>query len=74
LRTDNGGEFTSHIFKDVCSRHTIQHQFTAPYSPYQIGVAERKRRTLMTMTRCFLSVPGLPKVRWPVLAIRRYKT
>ncbi|CAN0261968.1 unnamed protein product [Discosporangium mesarthrocarpum] len=61
LRTDSGGKFTSHILKDVCSRHSIQHQFTAPYSPHQIGVAEREWRTLMAMTRCFLSVPGVPK-------------
>ncbi|CAN0470800.1 unnamed protein product, partial [Discosporangium mesarthrocarpum] len=43
LRTDNKGEFTSHILKDVCSRLSV-HQFTAPYSPHQISVAEREWR------------------------------
>ncbi|CAN0080730.1 unnamed protein product [Discosporangium mesarthrocarpum] len=65
LRSGNGGEFISKVFKDVFSRHSITHQFTAPYSTHQIGVAEREWRTLMGMTRCFLSVPGLPKALWP---------
>jgi transposase InsO family protein len=42
LRTDNGGEFTSHSFKKICSQTRIKHQLTAPYSPQHNGVVERR--------------------------------
>lgn len=32
----------------------IKHQLTAPYTPEQNGVAERKNRSLMEMARCML--------------------
>ena len=33
LRTDRGGEFTSHEFAKYCAREGIHRQQTAPYSP-----------------------------------------
>ena len=35
LRTDRGGEFTSHEFNQFCSMHGIKRQLTAPYTPQQ---------------------------------------
>ncbi|RVW82648.1 Retrovirus-related Pol polyprotein from transposon TNT 1-94 [Vitis vinifera] len=42
LRTDNGGEYISNnVF---CQETGIVHQLTAPYSPQQDGVSERKKQ------------------------------
>jgi hypothetical protein len=42
----------------------IEHQLTAPYTPQQNGVVERKNRTIMEMARCMLHDKGLPKEFW----------
>lgn len=54
LRTDRGGEFTSHEFTAYCDRYGIKRHLTAPYSPQQNGVVERRNRTLLEMTRSIL--------------------
>ncbi|KAJ9561442.1 hypothetical protein OSB04_006602 [Centaurea solstitialis] len=48
VRSDRGGEYVS-PFAEFCSQNGIQHEFTAPYSPQQNGIAERKNRTLKEM-------------------------
>nr|GEV32875.1 Pol polyprotein [Tanacetum cinerariifolium] len=45
VRSDRGGEYVS-PFVELCAKHGIRHEFTAPYSPQQNGIAERKNRTL----------------------------
>ncbi|KAH9687063.1 hypothetical protein KPL70_014633 [Citrus sinensis] len=65
LRTDKGGEFTSHEFTAFCSEHGINKQLTAAYTPQQNGVAERKNRTIMNMVRNMLSGKSVPKCFWP---------
>ncbi|GJU34055.1 retrovirus-related pol polyprotein from transposon TNT 1-94 [Tanacetum coccineum] len=40
-------------------------QLTAPYTPQQNGIAERKNRTIMNMVRSMLSGKKLPKIFWP---------
>ena len=37
IRSDRGGEFTSHEFKNVCDKSGIKKQLTAPYTPQQNG-------------------------------------
>ena len=64
LRTDNGGEYVSKGFQEFCRLKGIKREFTAPYSPHQNGVAERRWRTAMEMTRCLLRSSGLPKELW----------
>lgn len=54
LRTDNGGEYISKQFNVYLQQNGIQIQRSAPYSPQQNGVAERKNRTLVEMARCML--------------------
>ncbi|KAL4378121.1 hypothetical protein GQ457_02G036680 [Hibiscus cannabinus] len=39
-------------------------QLTAPYSPQQNGVAERKNRTIMNMVRSMMIARGVPKCFW----------
>jgi len=43
LRSDRGGEFLSKLFQDVCDKAGIRRHLTAPYSPQQNGVVERKK-------------------------------
>nr|GFA00891.1 zinc finger, CCHC-type [Tanacetum cinerariifolium] len=47
LRTDRGGEFTSNEFNQFCKENGIARQLTAPYSPQQNGVVERRNRTII---------------------------
>ena len=42
IRSDRGGEFTSDEFKNLCDKSGIKKQLTAPYTPQQNGVIERK--------------------------------
>ncbi|KZV14497.1 hypothetical protein F511_42925 [Dorcoceras hygrometricum] len=54
LRSDNGKEYTSDAFNRFCEEAGIQHQLTAPYTPQQNGVSERRNRFIFEMTRCML--------------------
>ncbi|XP_016755167.2 uncharacterized protein [Gossypium hirsutum] len=42
LRSDNGKEYTSETFNRFCEEAGIEHQLTAPYTPQQNGVSERR--------------------------------
>ena len=44
-----------------CEKTDIEHQLTAPYTPQQNGVSERKNRKIMEMVRYMLHEKGLPK-------------
>nr|GEU60354.1 zinc finger, CCHC-type [Tanacetum cinerariifolium] len=46
LRMDREGEFTSNEFTQYCKENGIARQLTAPYSPQQNGVVERRNRTI----------------------------
>ena len=63
IRSDRGGEYEA-PFGDFCSQHGIIHKTTAPYSPQQNGVAERKNRTLKEMMNALLLSSGLPQNLW----------
>ncbi|UYV60448.1 hypothetical protein LAZ67_1001175 [Cordylochernes scorpioides] len=64
IRTDNGREYGNRQVEDFLNQSGIKHQLTVPYSPAQNGVAERKNRSLMEMTRCMLFDSGLPQSLW----------
>lgn len=64
LRSDNGTEYKNNTFDKFCEEAGIVHQLTAPYTPQQNGVSERKNRSIMEMTRCLLHEKGLPKKLW----------
>ncbi|GKU93614.1 hypothetical protein SLEP1_g7191 [Rubroshorea leprosula] len=42
----------------------IKHEITFPYTPQHNGVAERKNRTIMDMTRSLLKAKGMPNSFW----------
>ncbi|GJV06718.1 zinc finger, CCHC-type containing protein [Tanacetum coccineum] len=61
LRTDRGGEYYDPVYFQSTG---IIHQTTAPYTPQQNGVAERKNRTLKEMVNSMLSYSGLSEGFW----------
>ncbi|GJT91176.1 retrovirus-related pol polyprotein from transposon TNT 1-94 [Tanacetum coccineum] len=63
IRSDRGGEYVS-PFAELCAQHGIRHEFTAPYSPQQNGIAERKNRTLKEMVTAMLISSGMSQDMW----------
>ncbi|KAJ9556796.1 LOW QUALITY PROTEIN: hypothetical protein OSB04_011410 [Centaurea solstitialis] len=63
VRSDRGGEYVS-PFAEICSQNGIRHEFTAPYSPQQNGIAERKNRTLKEMVNAMLISSGVDQNLW----------
>jgi len=55
LRTDNGGEFCSKEFEELCKKCGIARQKTTPYTPQQNGVTERMNKMLMERARSMLN-------------------
>ena len=47
IRSDNVTEFKNLIMEDFCKDHGIKQEFSAPGTPQQNGVVERKNRTLI---------------------------
>ena len=64
FRTDRGGEFTSKEFTSFCELHGIKRYLTAPYSPQQNGVVERRNQTVVAMARSMMKSKGLPGRFW----------
>ena len=64
FRSDNGGEYTRHVFKEHLASHVILHQTSCPYTPQQNGVAERKNRHLMEVARSMMFYTSVPKRHW----------
>ncbi|KAJ9561450.1 hypothetical protein OSB04_006610 [Centaurea solstitialis] len=58
LRSDNGTEFKNSITEEYLASVGITHNFSAPRTPQQNGVVERKNRTLVeaarTMCKCYV--------------------
>ncbi|KAJ3685006.1 hypothetical protein LUZ61_014170 [Rhynchospora tenuis] len=64
LRSDRGGEYISKEFEYFCEEHGIRRFLTAPYSPQQNGVAERKNRTILDIVHSMLKSKNMPKEFW----------
>ncbi|XP_071741920.1 uncharacterized protein [Rutidosis leptorrhynchoides] len=65
LRSDNGGEFINAQMKRFCQDNGIIHQTSCPHTPQQNGVAERKNRILLEITRPLMIESKVPKSFWP---------
>lgn len=64
LRSDRGGEYLFGEFRDYLSESGITSQLSAPGTPQQNGVAERRNRTLIEMVRSMMSYSDLPNSFW----------
>ena len=64
IRTDQGSEFKNAKWEEFCAAEGIVHEFTAPYTHQQVGVAERSHRTIIEHSRCMLKDAGLPGEFW----------
>ena len=60
IRSDHGGEFQNEKFAKFCEKLGILHNFSAPRTPQQNGVVERKKRSLEELARTMLSESSLP--------------
>jgi transposase InsO family protein len=54
IRSDNGSEFKNLQVEEYLEEEGVKHEFSAPYTPQQNGVVERKNRTLIDMARTML--------------------
>ena len=54
IHSDHGKEFENSMFTNFCGEHGIFHEFSAPRTPQQNNIVERKNRTLQEMARAML--------------------
>ena len=64
LRIDNDWEFTATEFTDYCADDGITRHYSAPYSPQQNGIVERRNQTVVGMARALLKQRGMPVKFW----------
>ena len=65
IRTDNGGEYMSAEWAEICDDAGTRHQTSTPYNPRQNGIAEITNRTICRIARAALSESGLSLNLWP---------
>ncbi|KAI3665060.1 hypothetical protein L6452_43677 [Arctium lappa] len=64
IRSDNGTEFKNHDLNNFCEEEGIERQYSAPRTPQQNGVVERRNRTLIEAVRSLLADSKLPVTFW----------
>jgi len=64
LRSDGGGEYFSNEFSEYLKEHGIQRKYSCSYSPQQNGIAERKNKHIVEITRAMLNEKNLPNYFW----------
>ena len=64
IRSDHGKEFKNARFEAFCKEHGIKKKFSAPKTPQQNGVVERKNRVIQEMTRVMLLNKDIPQKFW----------
>ena len=64
IRSDHGGEFENTKIDAFCDKFGIDHQFSAPRTPEQNGVVERKNRVLVELARTMLKESKVPTYFW----------
>ena len=68
LRSDNAKVFKETQVVTLCEARGIVQQFSAPYSQWQNGKAERAFATILNMMRPSLYQSGLARAYWPYSA------
>ena len=64
VRSDNGSEFRNTNVEEYLDEEGIKHEFSAPYTPQQNGIVERKNRTLIEAARTMLDEYKTPDIFW----------
>ncbi|KAJ9542256.1 hypothetical protein OSB04_028762 [Centaurea solstitialis] len=64
IRSDNGTQFKNADLNSFCEAKGIERQYSAPRTPQQNGVAERRNRTLIEAARTMLVDSKLPITFW----------
>ena len=64
VRSDRGGEFRNQHIEGYCDEVGYAHNFSAPKTPQQNGVVERKNRSIQEMARTMLNENKLPRYFW----------
>ena len=64
IRSDNGTEFRNSSMREFCESKGISQTFSAPRTPQQNGVVERKNKTLIEAARTMLEDSKLPTYLW----------
>ncbi|EOY19682.1 Uncharacterized protein TCM_044860 [Theobroma cacao] len=64
IKSDHGGEFENDEFEKFCNEKGLDHNCSAPRTPQQNGVVERKNQTLKEMARTMLCENNLLKYLW----------
>ena len=54
LTSDRGGEFISHEFNNFCIERGIKRQVSAPGTPEQNGIAERRNKYIMDCAKTLM--------------------
>jgi transposase InsO family protein len=52
------------LFEIFCEDNGIVHEVAAPYTPQHNGLAERRNRSLLDMTRSMLKMKKMPNTFW----------
>ena len=64
IGSDHGIEFENSEFLNFCNQNGVFHNFSAPRTPQQNGVVERKNRTLENMVRTMMIESQVPPSFW----------
>ena len=64
VRIDNDFVFLGHEFMDICKKHSIHVERTAPYAHHQLGRMERQWRTLGEAAQTLLNEAHLGRAFW----------
>jgi transposase InsO family protein len=64
IRSGNGSKFKNLQVEEYLEEEGIKHKFSAPYTPQQNGVVERKNMSLIDMARTMLGEYKTPERFW----------
>jgi hypothetical protein len=64
IRSDSGSEFRNTQVEEFLDEERIKHELSAPYTPQQNGIVERKNRTLIEAAKTMLDEYKTPDSFW----------
>lgn len=64
IRSDNGTEFTNRLLNDFLVSKGINHNISAPYTPQQNSMVERRNIIIVEVARPMINFSNLPLYFW----------